>query len=528
MSIYEELKHFSKDYIYEQYIKIVEDPKYYENITKIKMIDAICKIYSNPDNIIDICTIKELKYLKMVIDNLFSLADGLQSKEKIDIKYFSHKYDWERKTLQKKFLLTSDFYGESTIPFEIKDSVKKALEKIKWSSQRKINELNEILIGYCKIQGIVSLDVLCEFASNITDLTSDAICNHIFDNKLLNYYVYITMVNKIKSEEQVTVAIFRENYEFASTIEDKRDFMGLVENLQITAQTCKSIFYNDFDIYNPKVKKLLTEIKKFPSSCDIGLEEIREYALLSWYRKPLEEKISNLSELDDAHITKFLKILNEALDEMPSGVLGGYTPNQVGDIRDRQVQLFRKKDAQYKKQTNAHLSIQDANLFNKIYFALLEYTNKKYKINKNFKIYKCKKENSDGLMNVIEKFWKEKETIILEFCKVNPYKFSPEELEFASELKKGMRREFIIARYELDYTAFMVDDRIYMVKGLQGNIDKLIPYECLPFPVMTTIIPFRGNLIYDGIIQGINKKMSIEFEEMVEREYDNLMKYYYF
>ena len=156
--------------------------------------------------------------------------------------------------------------------------------------------------------------------------------------------------------------------------------MGLVENLQITAQTCKSIFYNDFDIYNPKVKKLLTEIKKFPSSCDIGLEEIREYALLSWYRKPLEEKISNLSELDDAHITKFLKILNEALDEMPSGVLGGYTPNQVGDIRDRQVQLFRKKDAQYKKQTNAHLSIQDANLFNKIYFALLEYTNKKYKI----------------------------------------------------------------------------------------------------------------------------------------------------
>ena len=122
MSIYEELKHFSKDYVYEQYIKIVEDPKDYENITKIKMIDAICKIYSNPDNIIDICTIRELKYLKMIIDTPFSLADGLQDKEKIDIQYFSPKYDWERKTLQKKFLLTSDFYGESTIPFEIIDS----------------------------------------------------------------------------------------------------------------------------------------------------------------------------------------------------------------------------------------------------------------------------------------------------------------------------------------------------------------------------------------------------------------------
>ena len=57
--MYDEISSFNKEYIYEKYVRIVESFKDYEKITKVKMLDAIYKVYDNPDNIIDICTTRE-------------------------------------------------------------------------------------------------------------------------------------------------------------------------------------------------------------------------------------------------------------------------------------------------------------------------------------------------------------------------------------------------------------------------------------------------------------------------------------
>ena len=61
----------------------------------------------------------------------------------------------------------------------------------------------------------------------------------------------------------------------------------------------------------------------------------------------------------------------------------------------------------------------------------------------------------------------------------------------------------------------MTDDKIYMIKGLNDNLDNIIPYENLPQIIITSIIPYKGYLVYDGIIQ------------IVEEQYDKLMKYYH-
>ncbi len=51
------------------------------------MLVEIYKVYDNPDNIIDICTTRKLKYLKMVLDNKYTMDDLLENPGKYEIKY---------------------------------------------------------------------------------------------------------------------------------------------------------------------------------------------------------------------------------------------------------------------------------------------------------------------------------------------------------------------------------------------------------------------------------------------------------
>ena len=86
---------------------------------------------------------------------------------------------------------------------------------------------------------------------------------------------------------------------------------------------------------------------------------------------------------------------------------------------------------------------------------------------------------------------------------------------------------FIICRFELEHTAFMELDRIYMVKGIYDNIDTLVSYEVLPKAVITSIIPFKNTLIYDGILSGLPLDLGVNFEKELEKKYNLIMKYYH-
>ena len=68
MKMFEKIKYYKKEFVYEQYTRIVEEFKDYDRITKTKMLEEIYKVYDNPDNIIDICTTRELRFLKVVLD----------------------------------------------------------------------------------------------------------------------------------------------------------------------------------------------------------------------------------------------------------------------------------------------------------------------------------------------------------------------------------------------------------------------------------------------------------------------------
>lgn len=85
------------------------------------MAELIIQQYT-PENIVDVCTVKELKFLKRIVENNYKEVDG-------------HSMPFEKMALYRKYLLF-----ENEIPDELKESVTEAL-KLENFNQKK-NKMN--------------------------------------------------------------------------------------------------------------------------------------------------------------------------------------------------------------------------------------------------------------------------------------------------------------------------------------------------------------------------------------------------
>ena len=554
MKMLEEVKHLRKEFVYEQYTRIVPGFKDYEKITKTKMMEAIYKSYSDYNNIINICTTRELKHLRKVLNgkinkkinipeefNLQNATEGelmeiLKQREKI--KQQEKKTAWERKNLYDKFLIRFDYENDKEIiPEEIIDPVKQALKQVNWKEKEKIDELNEILVSYVKIQGSTLIVPLIQFVSAITDLEEEAVNHHIFTNKLANYYLFIMKNDSDDYTKNIPMVVYQDYLEYYDELSEQRKKYGKAAPRKIDINSFKTIFYNDLDINNSKIKKFIQTLEKVIQDYlfDNVIQNIRICALLNEDREPVKNYIKSCierlsfyySEVDFSVIEKLITLMDEAMDEMPSGALNGLTPNEEKELKLEEDNFKKKKIEKYQKQQNACLGEKKSKLFYKLYFALLEFTNQKYKINPNYKIYKQHGINPQEITNIIDMFWKNKDLIILEFCIDNPYKFTKEEIKLLDGFKKGIHDSFVLVQYERDYTLLMKNGKIYMVKGLNDNIDNIITYDKLPCFVETSLIEFNGNIVYDGIISSFPVKFGMNFIKTVEKEYNESMKYYH-
>lgn len=526
MKMLEEIKHYKKEYVYEQYTRIVPKYKKYDSVTKTKMLSEIYDVYSDYNNIINICTVRELKYLEKIINNKVEKIGYQEYMRRLMDRHYKEEYDWEKNRLREKFLIDAHF-DDITIPEEIIDYVKNAIKKVDYKFQSKLDQVNEILVSYCKTQGSAILSSVCSFGSGIFEMSEQSIWQHMINNKLFRYYVYITSKDFDSLGDDIPFAIYQEYYGISDELKEQRKLQGLSFERQIDIRDFQTLFYNDFNINNPKIKTFLYKLEELPFFWNSALEGIKEFAMLNIDREPLKESIRNVPALKNENLDEFFKLMDEAMDEMPSGALNGLTPNEAKKIKQKEKEYKTKVEKNYHKQNNACLSEKDAKLFYKLYFALLEFTNNKYKINLSIKIYNQKGINPYLIIDIVEKFWENKDSIIIEFCFANPYKFNKEELQIISELKKGFRDIFVISKYESEYTAFMFKDKVYMVKGLHDNIDNLISYKDLPYITRTAIMPFKNRIIYDGMLPTWPIHMSNDFNEMIDKEYNRLIKYYH-
>ena len=382
-------------------------------------------------------------------------------------------------------------------------------------------------MGLCKIQGSILLDTLLTLGEGITKISKEVLESFVYNNKVFRYYVMLYNKNIKSLGNNIPIALYQDYYAIEDELEEERKKQGLAGGFKIDLEEFKTLFYNDFNIKNNKIKKFLEELEELPCFSDNILELVRDYEMLNKDRKELKETIKSIPILERYDLTHFYQTLDDAMDEMPSGTLNGFTPNEAKKIQVEELRNKIKKDRQYIKQTNACLTKKDAKLFYKIYFGLLEFTNKKYQIKPGLKIYNKEGINPYEIKEIVNKLWENKETLVEEFCKLNPFGFNNEELEITAEFKNGIRGIFIIIKFEEEYTAFMNENKTYMLKGINDNIDNVISYKDLPYPVITTIIPFKNYLIYDGMLLELSIKMGTSFERLVEKDYTNSIKYYH-
>ncbi len=515
MKLLEKVKCYKKEPVHNDYASIVEDFKDYEKVSKVQMIKEIFDVYSDYKNIINICTYRELVYLKKVLNNDNDLMD--------------EKYNFERDTLMDKYLICNDIYSKEAsyvIPEEIEENVKKAVNSYKAKDVKELDRINKFLVSYCKIQGVALIDNVISVGSVILNVEPEIIQEHIINNRVFKFYIFIDQID-IEDLGTTCIVFYKEYYHLVDLImEGKKAYsIGLAPSFDV--RDYETLFYNDFNIRNRKIKKFYESLKKLPFFWFDAVPYIKQYAVLNKERESLKETISDVGALQNYDLTEFFKLMDEAMDEMPSGVLNGVTPNQLKEKQNREMVRQIAKEKSHVRQQDACLSSKDADLFYELYFGVLDFVNKKYSINNKLKIYRGKGLDPNELSEVVDKFWDEKDSIIDEFCDKNPYKFNEEELGMIKEFKKGIRDMFIICDYLEDYTAVMGKDRCYMIKGLTCNIDEVIEYETLPAPIVMIILPFKDVLVYDGMIATYPIKMGATMEEMVMADYNKSIKYYH-
>ena len=488
--------------VFESYVKLVPNFKNYDSITKDKMIDAIVNELNNPEVIISLCTTKELKLLKDLINN----KDGLLN-----------EYELEIFNLKNKNILLNSYLLK--IPDDIIESVKKAIEIVDWKKAKENDDINEILVGFIKCNGEMLEMAILSIMPFLTNKKVEEIKKHIETNRLFKFYVYKTYTYMETFNDDIPTFIYHDYYDFIDILAEQRKKYATVSiSKDIDLKNYINMFYYGLNINNSKVKKLYDFINDNDLNITIKQYIINSLAISSLLLDKNEEIYEVLANTFEDNKDQFLKLVHDAYDEIPSGALNGLTPKERMEILSREINMEKKKNSVNEKQINACLSPKDADLFYKIYFALLEYTNNKYNINTSLKkIYKAKHINPNDLTDIIDKLWDEKEQIITSFIKENPYKFNKSELIIVEDFKRGIRNVYVIARFLKNYTVVTSDDAVYMIKGVNDNIDNIIFYTDLPFMCKTTLIPFKNFIIYDGIFVGYAIKPGVNFTENVEK-----------
>ncbi|MBC2710454.1 MAG: hypothetical protein HGJ94_05485 [Desulfosarcina sp.] len=145
------------------------------------------------------------------------------------------------------------------------------------------------------------------------------------------------------------------------------------------------------------------------------------------------------------------------------------------------------------------LSEQDTKHFFQLLWALQFYANQKLKIHDIKCIDDYADSATDQKVKVREALYENIE-LIDSFVQKNPQNFSTENLDIISEWKKFIRGSFFIERLLKKYAVFIQEDKVYGVLGLSQSFNQLTYNANLPLHVDTVLLPFKGKIVYDGLL----------------------------
>lgn len=152
------------------------------------------------------------------------------------------------------------------------------------------------------------------------------------------------------------------------------------------------------------------------------------------------------------------------------------------------------------------LSPSDSELFYKLMWHLQYFVNAQKGIHKNIaSVTDYSNLATEKKAKVREALWKNPE-MFEAYVQENPHALSANELDILSRWRnRFVKGTFYIFRHLKKGSLFIGDkDKVYMVIGLKTELDEVIPTYALPHMVEAVLLPFKGMLIYDGLLPGYN------------------------
>ncbi|GBC61973.1 hypothetical protein DENIS_2936 [Desulfonema ishimotonii] len=151
------------------------------------------------------------------------------------------------------------------------------------------------------------------------------------------------------------------------------------------------------------------------------------------------------------------------------------------------------------------LSTQDADLFFEIMWGLQYFVNQKLKILPDVQspeaYIDCATEEKSKVRDALY----ENSDLIDDFIDENPRDFSTDRLEIVNSWKRFVADDFYIERILKKYAVFIASDNtVYGVLALYDAFEDMIHKSRLPLRVGAVLLPFKGNIIYDGLFQVYN------------------------
>lgn len=173
------------------------------------------------------------------------------------------------------------------------------------------------------------------------------------------------------------------------------------------------------------------------------------------------------------------------------------------------------------------LSEKDGQLFYKLWMPLLDYVNKKYKINKKLKnMLGAKVLDPQEVKEIANVLW-ENADIIDQYLAELGNLMPDEHREIIASWKNCISGTFAMERHLKKGTIFisLEDEKVYQVQGIISSWEEMFPYAPLPIVMQVTFIPFRDVIISDGLVMEypirIGGNMAKQFKDIYMREKKN-------
>lgn len=148
------------------------------------------------------------------------------------------------------------------------------------------------------------------------------------------------------------------------------------------------------------------------------------------------------------------------------------------------------------------LSPEDGKLFYKLWFPLLDYVNEKKKVNDLKNIATADELEPAKVKEVANVLWNDPCIIDKYLTEKASEEMAQDEKEIISSWKRCVQGRFMMERHLKKGTIFisMDTEEVYQVQGIISSWEEMFYGAPMPLVVGATFIPFREDIISDGLV----------------------------